>query len=462
MHSQRSRPSRLRLAILGLALSAAAGVAGAQVFSQPDEDFNGRVRAMSPVVLPGSEVEIAGMGFKPGQAVTLLRGETALNQAPLVADDDGGFTATVQIPDDAVSGRHPVVVQVANPDAAAVFELKISRDVPLAGQESFQVASSKLVPGLYQVAWSAASDALFVTSAVGRPPVTRSELLKLDPQTLEVTARATPAAAPGRDDGHLLAVYGVGVDDANGNVWVANTRDDTVAVYRQSDLSLVHQFEAGAVPHARDVIVDEGNGRAWASAVFGNAVVAFDTGTLELLQTVEIDSGVRGESFGPMSLALDADAGKLYTVSMGSNEAAVIDSASGTVEKVFGLPGAHGASGVAVDAGNGRLYVASQGSDNLLIVDIDSEQVLHDVYVGAGALNVSFDPSTGLAYVPSRGAGTITVVDGDGGIVANLEGGTYPNHASNDGNGTVYAVNKARGADDPQGDHIRRISPDSP
>ena len=462
MHSPSSRSSRLRLTLLGLALSAVAGVAGAQAFSQPDDDFNGRVRAMSPVVLPGSEVEFGGMNFKPGQAVTLLRGDAVLNDAPLVADDEGRFTATVQIPDDAVVGRHPVVVRVANPDAAAVFDLKISREVPLSGQDAFEVASNKLVPGLYQVAWSAASDALFVTSAVGRPPITRSELLKLDPQTLEITARATPAAAPGRDDGHLFAVYGVGVDDANGNVWVANTRDDTVAVYRQSDLSLVKQFEAGAVPHARDVVVDEGNGRAWASAVFGNAVVAFDTGTLELLQTVEIDSGVRGGEFGPMSLAFDADAGKLYTVSMGSNEAAVIDTASGTVEKVFSLPGAHGASGVAIDAANGRLYVASQGSDNLLIVDVDSEQVLHDVYVGAGALNVSFDPSTGLAFVPSRAAGTITVVNGDGEIVANLDGGTYPNQAFNDGNGTVYAVNKARGADDPQGDHIRRISRKSP
>ena len=34
---------------------------------------------------------------------------------------------------------------------------------------------------------------LFVTAAVGRPPVTQSELLKLDPETLEITARVTPA-----------------------------------------------------------------------------------------------------------------------------------------------------------------------------------------------------------------------------------------------------------------------------
>lgn len=461
MRNPSSRYPRLRLAALGLALSAVAGVAGAQVFSKPDDSFNGRVRAMSQVVLPGTEVEFGGMNFKPGQQVTLLRGETALNDQPLVADGEGRFTTTVQIPVDAQTGRHPVVVRVANPDAAAVFDLKISKEIPLSGQEAFDVASNQLARGLYQVAWSDAANALFVTSAVGRPPVTTSELLKLDPQTLEITARAAPPAAAGRDDGHLVAVYGVGVDDANGNVWVTNTRDNTVAVYRQSDLSLVRQFDPGSVPHARDVIVDQRNGRAWASPVGAGVLIPFDSKRLEPLEPVEIRSGVRGESFSAMSLALDPDAGKLYTVSMSTNEAAVIDSATGTVDKVFPLPGANGASGVAVDAANGRLYVASQGSDNLLIVDIASGEVLHDVYVGAGTLNVAFNPSSGLAYVLNRGADTITVVDGSGTIVANLDGGSAPNHAAIDGDGNVYAVNKARGADDPQGDHIRRISPKS-
>ena len=326
---------------------------------------------------------------------------------------------------------------------------------------AFEVTSTAAAPapGLYQAAWSAANDALFVTSAVGRPPVQRSQLLKLDPATLEVIARAEPPAASGRDDGHLVGVYGVGVDDANGHVWVTNTRDDTVAVYRQDNLALVRQFEAGAVPHSRDVIIDQANGRAWVSAVNEGALVAFDTASLAMLDTLAIPSSVPGGSFRPMSLALDRDRGRLYTVSMGSNEAAVIDSATGTVEKVFALPGADGASGVAIDATSGRLYVASQRSGNLLIVDPAEERVLHDVHVGAGALNVAFDPVSGLAFVASRGTDTITVVDADGRVVANLDGGSQPNHLAVDDRGTVYAVNKARGAEDPRGDHVRRIIP---
>ncbi|MCD9005314.1 ATP-binding protein [Luteimonas sp. XNQY3] len=455
---QKLSSRRLRLAALSIALCTAVGAVGAQGFGQPAIDFKGAVRAGSPVIKAGDTVELNGMGFQPGQSVTLLRGETVLNAQPYTADAEGRFKGSVQIPADAVTGRHPVVVRAANPDAAVVFDLKISKELPLSGADRFDVASNKLVQGLYQSAYSAKSDALFVTSAVGRPPVTQSELVKVDPQTLEIVARATPAKVAGQSDDRVYAVYGVGVDDVNGHVWVTNTRDNTVAVYNQSDLSLVKQFEAGLVPHARDIIVDTRDGRVYASAAFEPTLAVFDAKTLEPLAPVEIQSSIRGETFGPMSLALDASTGRVYTVSM-TGEAAIIDGANGTVEKVFALPNANGASGVAFDAANKRLYVASQGSDNVLIVDAETGTVLHDVYVGAGALNVAFDAQSGLAFVPNRGAGTVTVVSGDGQVVGNLEGGTFPNHVATDGRGHVFSVNKSRGAEDPAGDHVRRITP---
>ena len=45
------------------------------------------------------------------------------------------------------------------------------------------------------------------------------------------------------------------------------------------------------------------------------------------------------------------------------------------------------------------------------------------------------------------------------GFVANLDGGTFPNHVHEDGKGHVFAVNKSRGEDDPKGDRITRIAP---
>lgn len=457
MHTTSFR--RLRLATLALALSAAAGIAGAQVFSQPDSDFAGAVRATSPVIKAGDTVEMSGQGFKPGQAVTLLRGESVLNASPWTADADGRVAGSVQIPADAAVGRHPVVVRVANPDAAAVIEVKVSKDVPLSGAERYDVAANKLVQGLYQVAYSEASNALFVTAAVGRPPVTQSELLKLDPETLEITARVTPGQIAGHTDGRVYAVYGIAVDDANGNVWVTNTRDDSVAVYRQSDLSLVKQFDTGVLPHGRDVVVDTKDNRVWASGFGGGKFVAFDATTLEVVQDLTVPSGVRGEEFGPMALTVDPVGGKLYSVGLSTGEVVVLDGATGAVDKMFRFPTINGGIGVAIDPVGRRLYVAAQGSDNLVIANADTGEVLHDVYVGAGAVYVAFDPHTKLAYVASRGAGTITAVDANGTIVANLDGGTFPNHVLPTGDGTVYAINKSRGAEDVDGDQIRRITP---
>ena len=449
-----------RVATLALALSMASPAAFAQpVFDAPAKGFRGEVVSRGQNVVPGSTAEVTGRQFIPGQQVTLLRGEHVLNATPYVVDAEGNFKGSVAIPADAVPGQHPLVVRASQPAAATVLSLRVSPNLPLSNQQAFTQTSSKLVQGLYQSAYSAASNAVFVTAAVGRPPVTQSQLLKLDPKTLKVSARITPAKVPDAKGDAVFAVYGVGVDDANGTVWVTNTRQNTVAVYRQKDLSLVRQFDVGTVPHARDVVVDPRSGKVFASATGEDHLSVFDARSLQPLESITLASGVDDGKFTPMSLVLDEKAGKLFTVSIGTPEAAVIDTATGKVEKVIDLGNSVSASGVAYDAAKGQLYVASQGTDNLLIVDVASGKVVHDVAVGAGALNVAFDPIARLAYVTSRGAGTVTVIDGDGKIVANLDGGTFPNHVREDGKGNVFAVNKSRDAQDPKGDRITRITP---
>ena len=246
------------------------------------------------------------------------------------------------------------------------------------------------------------------------------------------------------------------VDDANDTVWVTNTRQDTVAVYRQDDLSLVRQFEPGAASHPRDVVIDEDRGRAYVSTSMGPEILVFDTRTLERLDPIMVPSNVRGEEFGTMALDLDAKTGTLVTASLNTPEAAVIDLNSGAV-KVFQIKGAQGTAGAAYDAQDGLLFVTAQKTDNLLILKADTGEVLHDVAVGAGPLNVTFDPVSRHAFVANRGSGTITVVDTQGKIVANLDAGSFPNQLRADGKGNVYAVNKSRGENDEAGDRVWRI-----
>ncbi|NYT57600.1 ATP-binding protein [Alcaligenaceae bacterium] len=444
-------------ALLAVLALSGGSVYANNLFDQPDPDFNGRVSSMG-VVTPGSAATINGSGFKPGQEVQLLRsGQNIAQDRILAVDKDGKFSTTIAVPADAVVGRHPVVVQVEKPSAATVFEFKISPDIKFSGAEKFNIVSERLQPGMYQSAYSAASNALFVTSSVGRPPVKESALMKVNADTLKIEASITPAPDKANDKGQVMAVYGVAVDDALGTVWVTNTRSNTVAVYKQSDLSLVKQFDHGVAPHARDVVVDGKNHRAYVSAFGVNEIIVFDTKKLEQLDPIAIKSKTR-EDFSPLSLALDTQNSKLYTVSLSTNEAAVIDLAKQETVKVYALPGAKNASGVAVAPKAQVLFVASQGSDNVLLVDLSNGGILHSVSVGAGPLNVVWDAKNKLAYAISRGAGSIAVIDLDGKLVANLEAGNLPNHLSTDGKGAVYAINKARGKEDETRDRISKIT----
>ena len=447
-----------------LALTIASAPLADTIFT-PSTDFEGRVSASAAErgnpIYKGSEAVIAGQGLKPGQEITLMRGTHVLNtDGPIIVDDEGEFSLSVDIDEEAATGIQPILLIAENPAAAEIVNLKISPEVPVSGEDKFEIAHGPVTRGLYQVAYSAKSDAVFVTSAVGRPPVKQSALTKLDAKTLEVIAQAEPPAAPERDgkDGGVFAVYGVAVDDKNGNVWVTNSRQNTVAVYSQSDLSLVKQFEPGEANHARDVVIDEANNRAYVSATRTGNIEVFDTESLEKLDPIVISSAQRGGDYSAMSLDIDAEAGVLVNVSMSTNEAALVDLNSGDI-KLIALPGAKAAAGVAYDPAEKLIFVASQHSDNLLIVDAEKGEILHDVAVGAQPLNVAFEPVGRLAYVATRGAGTITVVNTDGEIVANLDAGNLPNQLRADGNGNVWAVNKARGEDDPTGDNVWRITP---
>ena len=219
------------LAFLGAALPASSALAqSAAAFPAPAKTFEGRVSFASATqgqpILPGAEVVATGQGFAPGQTVQLLHGTTSVLE-DVTADAEGGFEARFRLPADAAVGVHPLIVVSPVPYAAVVAELKVSPAIPASGEDRYDILRGAATRGLYQSAYSAKNDAIFVASAVGRPPVRQSELLRMDADTLEIEARMTPAAAParvGRDgapaDGGLYAVYGVGVDDVHDTVWV--------------------------------------------------------------------------------------------------------------------------------------------------------------------------------------------------------------------------------------------------
>lgn len=422
-------------------------------------------------VLAGAKAEVSGFRFPPGQRVTLTLEHAREGAQPVVVQGNGRFKSKVQIPHDAKVG---VLQLTAKADGAEVArtDLMVSKVVPVSGADRFTVTQGKLPPGPYLAAISADGKAVFVTRSVFKKApesgIAEAGILKVDTETLKVLDSTTPPVSPARDDGKkkpaaqsVYAAFGMAADSSNQTLWVTNVLNDTVAAYRQGDLSLLKQFEPGVVAHPHFAQVDAAHHKVYVSSVGDKNVAVIDTQTLKPLKSINIDAGEGDKKFVPLGLALDSQTGTLYVSSMEAPAIAAIDSASGKVKKVFTpLPQAREFQGLAWDAANRLLLVASRGNDNLLVVDPETGKLVHDVYVGAQPLTVAWEPVSGWAFTANRGAGTVTVVEPKSGkLLANLAVGSFPNHVVADGKGNVYVINKSKGPDDLKGDLITRITP---
>ena len=335
---------------------------------------------------------------------------------------------------------------VANPTTPAVSATTTVATTPSAtpsatplNTEAYQVTSTTVPNGNYQSVANAKGE-VFITASVGRPPIKESTLVKGHYDAsgkFVIDKQITPAAAA--DGKGVNGVYGVAVDDANGYVWVSNTRQNTVAVYKQSDLSLVKQYPANAVTHARAMrVIGDSVYVTEAARGKGGGIKVFNAKQLDAAPTtIDLPEGAV-----PMDFDLDSASGRLFTVDLKLNKAYVIDTKNSNQVTSYDLPGANGASGVAYDPANNRLFVASQSSNNAVVLDLGTGKVIADIPTGSQALGAVY--SNGYVYVVNRTAGTVSVINASSlKVEAILPTGTNPNHLSVNPDGSVNVVDKA-------------------
>ncbi|RII14753.1 Virginiamycin B lyase [Streptomyces sp. YIM 130001] len=315
---------------------------------------------------------------------------------------------------------------------------------PGKGSAASPVTSAPLAQGLYQSAYSERNNVLWTTSAVGRPPVTQSSLLKVDPRSLEVKASYTPPVTD-QETGAVEAVYGIAVDDEHNTVWTTNTRDNSVAVYSQRDGK--HLATLPDVAHAREVVVDERHDVAWASGFGDGTVIGFDTRTFKENKRVTV------EGSSPTGLAVNERTGTVYATDLEGDR--IIEISPYAKEPRF-IPAGDGPISVALSRDGRTAYTADQAAGGLSVVNLRKGEVTGTVATGEGALNVVFDPRSGRVLVANRTAGTISVVDPrKGAVVESHATGADPNHIAVH-RGTAYAVDKSGSG--PEGeDRIHRI-----
>ncbi|MFE0678030.1 YncE family protein [Streptomyces sp. NPDC058867] len=336
--------------------------------------------------------------------------------------------------------------------AAVAVALTAVSGVALAGTASADsarttgstVTTAPLVRGLYQSAYSERNDALWVTVSVGRPPVTDTSLLKVDPDTLAVEETITPPVTDAAT-GAREAVYGVAVDDEHNTVWVTNTRNNTVAVYSQR--TGAHLATLPNVAHAREIVVDERHNTVWASGFGDGTLVAYDSKTFEEKRRITV------EGAGPTGLAVNEKSGAVYAADLNGDRIIEVSAKSDTPRFV---PAGDGPISVALSENGRTAYTADQTAGTVSVVDLKSGTVTKSVATGAGALSVAAEDRTGKVLVVNRTAANVTVVDPrKGTVVQTIATGANPNHVEVDGR-TAYVVDKS-GAGAGGEDQITRV-----
>ncbi|WP_394821661.1 YncE family protein [Pendulispora albinea] len=324
-----------------------------------------------------------------------------------------------------------------DPSGSSSAAVTTSADVAVTAADAApEVGSSPLAAGLYQSAYSARNRVLWVTSAVGRPPVKTSALYKVNPRTREIVATYVPPVTD-TATGALEAVYGVAVDDEHNNVWVTNTRNNSVAVYNQKTGE--HLASLPGVAHAREVVVDELHNVAWATGVTDGTIVGFDTRTFAEKRRVTVQGA------NPAGLAVNKWTGTVYATDLKNAQIIEVSPRSETPRLI-----PTGAGPISIDLSrDGRTaYTADQTAGTLSVVDLRQGKVTKTIPTGTGALSLATNPRTGDVLVVNRGSATVSVVDVDEGVVREtITTNANPNHVTF-GGGTAFIVDKsAAGAD---------------
>ncbi len=331
------------------------------------------------------------------------------------------------------------------------------------GQE--QVTRQEVGPQLYEVAYSASDDVVYVASAGGfdtnaNPP----KILKLDPKTLAVKGEF-PLAAP---------AFGLALDDEAHRLYVADTRGPSVLVVDTTSGQTL-----ATVPlekKIREIVLDKANHRLLLPGMDykgKSTLQVVDTDTLKL------DKVVQGFGYGATGIALNEQAGKVYVSNL-VGQLYEVDAATLAITNKFEVP-VDQMLNVAFDSANGRVLAVDEGLDKLnekrvregfqytprskgnqvAIIDPSNGQVTASVESGKQPIALLVDAERSRAYVSNRASGDVTVLDAKTGkVLKTVSLPTHPNSLALDKKtGTVYVtIKNGRDVSQDQKESVARIA----
>ncbi|MCX5462973.1 YncE family protein [Alcaligenes parafaecalis] len=322
-----------------------------------------------------------------------------------------------------------------------------------------------LAEGLYQVAFSARHNTIYVASAgnfeEGSPP---SAIYFLDPQTLAVK-------------GHLpleRKAFALTLDDAADRLYVGNAVDSSITVIDTAKKTVLNTVQLAKkvkrigpngkemelyTHYPRELVLDKKHNRLFAPGLWFQDSVLY----VISLDTMKVEKEIPGFGYVARGAVLNEAEntlyvsnfqGQLFTVDTGS--LAVSKKAEVAADQLINLEFDQKNHRVlATDVGDertntmrknaGKLEYSVRGEGNrVLVINPDNGQVEHSIPTGKAPLDLLLDEQRQRLYVTTREAGTVEVYDNrTRQLLHSIELPAHPNSLTlNPSTGDVYVTIK--------------------
>jgi YVTN family beta-propeller protein len=239
----------------------------------------------------------------------------------------------------------------------------------------------------------------------------RWDLLAVDPARHHLfVTRSDHVQVMDTGSGQLLATVD-GTDGAHGIAlapplhrgYVTNGRGNSVTEFDLDTLQRTRDIPvSGQSPDA--VQFDEGTGRVFVMNAHSNNASVIDPASGREVATIAFD--------GNPELVAGDGRGHLFVNIEDKAEVDDIDTRTFQVLHRWPLPGCEEPSGLALDSAHARLFSACQNGV-MAITDANDGHPVARIAIGAGPDGAAFDAQAGLAFSPNGKSGTLTLLHED-------------------------------------------------
>ena len=183
--------------------------------------------------------------------------------------------------------------------------------------------------------------------------------------------------------------------------FTTNGRDNAVTMFSLKNLDVSSNIATGKNPDA--IVYDKPTNRVFVFNGGSNDATVINAATGKVDGTVALG--------GKPEFGVSDDKGKVYVNLEDKNSIAEVDAKNMTVLATWPVASCEGPSGLAIDRKSSRLFVACE--KQMVAVDAKTGKTVATVPTGTGTDGMEFDPDLKYVFAPNGGDGTLTIIHED-------------------------------------------------